>query len=363
MANLLKDHQFAEGPYKITPYWQTYNNRIVREITRNGIGSLLSNYKLLKGFAEGGKPRVIPPENALKRFIFETFPKLPVFNRIVAEHQHLLEKYYENYRKLKIENAKTRLQYLEKQFGEIPLSFDLDAGNADDVFEWNDFKVIAKIVPYLERTCYFYSTTGEDKPESLLEIGPGLGLSTLCHVILNDKLKRVTNIDIPATLYLATQFLSTFDVLDVQNYTDFKQNGERETSSTKVTCCCLPPWAIEDISQKHDWLHNAYSFQEMEPDVVRNYLSISSKLIQKGYWLMSTIGENTVKTGGQIDLVTLKLIENLISKEFEKINLPVSNLVEMSDKTEETLDLPPCGDPTFKLDFDTMSRPAVAAGA
>ena len=71
LSSLLNDLQLAEGPYKITNYWKTYNRRIVREISKHGIANLQSNHNLLKGFAEGGEPRIISPDNGLKRFVFD----------------------------------------------------------------------------------------------------------------------------------------------------------------------------------------------------------------------------------------------------------------------------------------------------
>lgn len=339
LNTLLNDHENAKGPYTITPYWQTYNQRIVREVLTNGISHIQSNYKLLKGFAEGGTPTITKPNNDLKRFVFESLSKLPLFKKIVNEHERLITNYYKRYLELKIKNAKLRLATLEKKYGKIPFKFDLDVGHPDDAFEWNSYQVTAKIVPYLERAYYFYDVVGEHKPRSILEIGSGLGLSTLCHLILNDELEHITNVDIPATLYLSTQFLKSFEKLKVTDYLSFKKDEEKQNKKDKstVSCLCIPPWAIEKIEQKHDWFHNAYSFQEMEPNVVKNYMEISSKFIQKGYWIMSSIGGHAVGAGGQKENVSLSLIENLVPANSNKMNLPESDLEEMSDKVTDTL--------------------------
>lgn len=339
LSSLLNDLQLAEGPYKITNYWKTYNRRIVREISKHGIANLQSNHNLLKGFAEGGEPRIISPDNGLKRFVFETLSKLPVFSKVVNAHEHLTAVYYNRYLDFKIKNAKIRLQAIEDSFGKIPFRFDLHTGNADDAFEWNGYKVTAKIVPYLERAHYFYSIVGAQKPKSILEIGPGLGLSTLCHVILNENLEHITNVDIPATLYLSTQFLKSFNEIQVKDYLDFKKSSNIHTTrvDSKISCLCIPPWAIEDIAQEHDWFHNAYSFQEMEPDIVKNYFDISSKLILKGYWLMSSIEGHVTGAGGQEENIPLSVIESLMPKGLFKVQLPTSNLEEMSHKVAGTL--------------------------
>ncbi len=339
LLSLLKDHEKAEGPYKITPYWDGYNRRIFREISKHGIANLQSNYTLLKGFAEGGEPQVIAPVNDFKRFVFETLAKLPFFRKVVYEHKRLIKRYYNLHLDHKIQNAKQRLKAIEDEFGKIPFRFDLDHGDADDAFDWNGYKVTAKIVPYLERTLYFYSVIGPQKPKSILEIGPGLGLSTLCHVILNENLEHITNVDIPTTLYISSQFLKSFDEIEVKDYLDFKTNNNVLANKTdsKVSCLCIPTWAIKDISQEYEWVHNAYSFQEMEISVVKNYIDTLSKLTLKGYWIMSSIDGHVEGAGGQKDNISLSLIESLLPKGFDRVTLPASNLEEMSLKVADTL--------------------------
>ena len=58
---LIKDLEVASEPWRITPYWATYHERLIREIKKSGLASLQNNYQLLKGFASGGPPTVIKP--------------------------------------------------------------------------------------------------------------------------------------------------------------------------------------------------------------------------------------------------------------------------------------------------------------
>ena len=150
LSSLLRDYESVSEPYRITPYWNAYNRRLVREISKHGINNLQKSYTLLKGFADGGQPQIISPDNNLKRFVFEGLSGLPILKKILNEHKRINSSLYRSYLDLKIKNAKIRLQEIEDCFGKIPFRFDLHNGNADDAFEWNGYMVTAKTVPYLE---------------------------------------------------------------------------------------------------------------------------------------------------------------------------------------------------------------------
>ena len=86
-----------------------------------------------------------------------------------------------------------------------------------------------------------------------------------------------------------------------------------------------------------DWFHNAYSFQEMEPNVVKKYIDISSKFVLHGYWIMSSVEGHLKSAGGQKENISLSMIDDLMPKDFHKVKLPPSNLEEMYDKIADTL--------------------------
>ena len=128
-------------------------------------------------------------------------------------------------------------------------------------------------------------------------------------------------------MYLSTQFLQSFKELEVKNYLDFKNNDTHANkSNSKITCLCIPPWAFENIDREHDWFHNAYSFQEMEPNVVKKYIDISSKFVLHGYWIMSSVEGHLKSAGGQKENISLSMIDDLMPKDFHKVKLPPSNL-------------------------------------
>lgn len=336
LSQLIEDHKVAVSPWAITAYWDTYNKRILREVGNSGISNLQANFLLLKGFARGGVPQVIPPKHILKRIIFNGVQAIPPFDKVVFEYQRLIRTLHKRNVELRISHSKEILKQIEAENGKINFEFDVDNGHAEDVFDWNGHKITTSIVPYLARCVDFYNIVDKREVRSLLEIGPGLGWSTLSHVILNPYIKKFVNIDIPATLYLSTQFLRSFDALEVTDYVEFQNNNNAvlDHKSSRPTCLCLPTWCVEKISDQIDWFHNAYSFQEMEPEVVQAYLGIANKFVTNGYWIMSSIYGHLPNAGGQKRTVDIDMISKCLPNKFKHLKSPIQHSANFGESFE-----------------------------
>lgn len=325
LEKLISDYHTAPAPWIITPYWETYHHRILREINKSGIESLQSNYTLLKGFAHGGVPQPISPANDVKRCVFETIPKIPLISKVVDSHKRIINAQHKTIIKNEIYIAKNILAQIEEKFGQLNVPFDLTVGDADDGFEWRSCKITTQFVHYLARVADFYSTVPKEDVTSIVEIGSGLGWSTIAHRMFNDNIKLFINVDIPTTLYLMTQFLKSTKAFNVIDYTDFLKLDNYQipapsASETNPTCVNIPPWCFEKINQEVDWFHNAFSFQEMEPFVVNAYAAHTKKIVKKGAWLLSSIKGHKPGAGFQEETVDFEFIEKSFSPNFTRSN-------------------------------------------
>jgi len=119
----------------------------------------------------------------------------------------------------------------------------------------------------------------------ICELGAGLGrnLEVLAHLFPRATLLLF---DIPPQLYVANQYLSSVFGERVVTYDD----GLKLTPAGAVPACArgrivmspswrLPDWA--DVPVNLFW--NSASFQEMEPDVVRNYLGLVAR--SRAQWI------------------------------------------------------------------------------
>ena len=118
----------------------------------------------------------------------------------------------------------------------------------------------------------------DDVPRTVVEIGGGFG--TLGEVLSSSGINdlRYIDIDIPPISFVAQHYLC--EVLGKENVGTYAQT--RTQSSIEVTslpqASVLCSWQIERLQGKVDLFINFISFQEMEPHIVKNYLSHVSRL-------------------------------------------------------------------------------------
>ena len=106
-------------------------------------------------------------------------------------------------------------------------------------------------------------------PRSFLELGGGFGV--LGEIVLaRDPAARYVDVDIPPLLTVASYYLTELFGDDrVLTYDD----RVADTGPVEVTgSACLPSWRLPDLVGDFDVFWNSFSFQEMEPSVVANYV-------------------------------------------------------------------------------------------
>ena len=331
---LLKHLAEAEDPWRITPYWQTYHERLVREIKRVGLSGLQNNYDLLKGFAVGGRPKLISPRDPIKRAVFEIIPKLPIISKVASEYERLIAVLHRVNIGLEVKLAEQVLIHLEELMGPISFPENLDAGDAQSVVTWRGRNVPTPILKYLCRAADFYRKVDAKGVSRWLEIGPGLGQSTLANVILNPHLSVVINVDIPSTLYISTQYLKATGAVEVIDYRRFLDEDRKiaEGKTGRPVCYQLPPWALKDVETEVDWMHNAFSFQEMEPAVVLAYADEAARLTKTGAWLASMASGHEAGAGGQKDTVSFDVIDTAMARAFDVAEQNILEIARTYDR-------------------------------
>jgi len=334
LALLLRDAESAKEPWNVTPFWSNYHDRIVRALQRDGVARLQNNYQLLKGYADGGVPTLVPPSNAVKRAVFETIPRVPLVSRVISEYKGMLAT---EHGRLKLVNERLSrfiLADIQDLFPDFKPPRGILAGHPAHFFEWNGGSYTASFVSQLSRVADFYKVVPRESVTSLLEVGPGLGLSSLAHAALNPHLRLIINVDIPSTIYVATQFLKAVDAFDVIDYQSFRKSGgfdgfgsgNTAGNADRLQCIQLPPWACPEIQSPIDWAHNAFSFMEMEPAVVEAYAEVISSNVTGGIWLLSAVqGHLPNSGGGQKARVTFDLIEQAFNPQFERETVEMVN--------------------------------------
>jgi len=120
--------------------------------------------------------------------------------------------------------------------------------------------------------------------KTVLEIGGGFG--TLGEILGKAPSKglKYIDVDIPPTHFAAEYYLKeNFGSQNVKSFSDLEGQSEIEISDLPdFTVMCS--WQLEKLKGKVDLFVNFISFQEMEPEVVENYLKEVTRL--KARWLL-----------------------------------------------------------------------------
>jgi putative sugar O-methyltransferase len=134
-------------------------------------------------------------------------------------------------------------------------------------------------------------------PKSFLEIGGGFGV--LGEIVLaRDPGARYVDIDIPPLVTVASYYLTELFGADrVQSYDSaIADSGPIEVPGSGV----FPSWRIEDVQADFEVFVNSFSFQEMEVDVVDNYIeAVCAKGVKYAVSLNSREGTSRAANAGE----------------------------------------------------------------
>lgn len=150
-------------------------------------------------------------------------------------------------------------------FGESPV------GTPPQAYQLSQTEGVTFGRPYLNYLIVMAALSNhvDTPPKSFLEIGGGFGV--LGEIVLSrDPEARYVDIDIPPLVTVSSYYLTELFGRDrVQVYDDsIAATGPIEVKRSAV----VPSWRIEDVEGDFDVFVNSFSFQEMEPEVVDNYI-------------------------------------------------------------------------------------------
>ncbi|MEZ5669654.1 MAG: putative sugar O-methyltransferase [Alphaproteobacteria bacterium] len=271
---MMRDAERQSGVWQPQAKWRDYARRIDRELRRVGLADFRSNQDILSGFTEGGLPRPAMPHGRFKRLMWDRIATLPVVRRIVGEYEHLLLGQHRSKLSANKSHARMMLDRIADTVDHFEPPAGMDAGGGDDTFIWRGRAVSAAWVQYVSRAVDLYRSVDRSAVGSILEIGPGLGFSTLAHFALNPELRLVVNVDIPPVLYVATQFLKAIPGLTVVDYRQTRDLDRIDLTlppAPERRVYQLAPWQIARLAGEVDVGLNAASFAEMSPEVCANY--------------------------------------------------------------------------------------------
>jgi len=160
-----------------------------------------------------------------------------------------------------------------------------DVGDPCERIEFEGRRFSRSSLNYLLGLCFLkrHLQPGESI-DTVLEIGGGFG--SLGEILLSDTARksRYVDLDIPPNNAITEYYLSS--VLGADRVTGFRATREQDLLAidTLPPASALCNWQIETLVGEVDLFVNFISFQEMEPDVVQNYLTHVDRL--KARWIL-----------------------------------------------------------------------------
>lgn len=139
-----------------------------------------------------------------------------------------------------------------------------------------------------------------EPPRSFLELGGGFGV--LGEILLSrDAEARYVDVDIPPLLTVASYYLTELFGDDrVLTYDErIADSGPIEVTGS----ACLPSWRLPDLVGDFDVFWNSFSFQEMEPPVVANYLD---RVAELGIRYVVSLNSRSGKPVGEVGEVGVR---------------------------------------------------------
>lgn len=274
---MLSDMKSCEDCFKPTHFWQFYQKKFLPELKAKGLkdfrrrrNSVLSSFGAVDFFIQPfwTKWEVLRNWEIANKLVNSFFPNNPTvnspFKNIVVEHHYWKVK--DNFRQLNIDIRKCPTSRFGNPEGIVQIEGKL--WTATHLVYCSLFADAARYMTF--------------KPNSVVcELGTGMGRNI---EVLASLFEDATFLvfDIPPQLYVANQYLGKVFGDRVVGYRDANSldpTNEDCVNSVKGKIIIQPSWRMPIwTSTKIDVFWNSASFQEMEPKVVCNYLTLVKKM-------------------------------------------------------------------------------------
>lgn len=273
---MLTDMQTQSPLYKPTAFWEYGSSLIIQELEENELQDFRKLHTA-RSFFVPGYSAVEYLENPTKyNGTIDTFDTLVKDKRFVTRLQRVFNGYtsaFNDYRVLQASNL-DKVPFTDK-VSESRIGNPLEQHTIDN----RNFS--RSFMNYLLGLNFLKQNVDTKNLKTVMEIGGGFG--TLGEILLQDERNEAfyINVDIPPVGFVSSYYLQeVFGKENIATYEDLKSletlNIDRLKERYKGLNLCS--WQLPKLIGKIDLFVNFISFQEMEPDVVRNYCNYVDKL-------------------------------------------------------------------------------------
>lgn len=312
---MLEDMGKASRLYQPTNYWKHYERGLLPELRTQGLHDFRRRPKsILKSF---GAVDLFPRDilNVLQiRLLYNKFVlKVPGWKKLMEKFASSSTRWVVNrpnwYQRVSMRNFR-RVEQIGQESRAFPLGqfqFSL-AGNPEDVF-WVEGKPFTdSMLYYYLRYAYVAKHVDFNSTQVVVELGAGSGKNIEILAKAHPHL-TILNFDIAPQLYVTEQYLKKALGDRVVSYRNTRNLDVQKLESGKVYC--LGAWDFPILANlKVDLFWNSASFQEMEPDVVLNYLQYVNVSASQVYLMEKFDGKEVAKSEAHKGVLKPILLEH-----------------------------------------------------
>ncbi len=272
LEQMIRDMSSASSLYRPSEFWKICSERLIKELTAEGIekfrslpaslGFFVPTYSYPRYLSD--KKRYAPVKDAIDKIVAPNKLFTIRLDDLLEGKIHALSDY------------RTFMASISKEPPYTDRVSESDIGSPVEQFEFDGRMFSRSFLNYLLGLNFLKKNISGQKINTILEIGGGFG--TLGEILLGDERNDCfyIDIDIPPLAYVAYWYLkSVFGYEAIGGYDALRVKEPLKISDLrkKYRALTLCSWQLPQLRGKIDLFVNFISFQEMEPDIVENYCS------------------------------------------------------------------------------------------
>lgn len=264
--------------YQPTEFWAEASELLYENMVSHGIDNFRRSPYPLSFFV----PTYGKLGNGLDNFIEEVIEPLQKENRLSTKQILTLNAILSGRNQAEADYRVLLASYTPERKTNLLNFSESEVGSPIEHFEFDGNMYSRSALNYLLGLSFLSQHTSLDNINTVVEIGGGFG--SLGEILAKTKKQVIyMDFDIAPTLNVADYYLS--NVFGRDKVGGFlQQESPKDVVKNKRPISIFGAWQIEDLDDPIDLFVNFISFQEMEPEVVQNYLNHVDRI--KAKWVL-----------------------------------------------------------------------------
>lgn len=327
----LRDMERQSDLWKPTNYWKGQCRRMQQQLSVAGLAGFRTNWQLMRGIDLGpkqaGMNRRAPWRSPLTGWLARRLPPTSRYEREIEDVIAAADA--ANMAHIDVEIALLYQLLRQSTCAATILSKVEDSGIGNpNLYAFDGRRYSSNLLHHVALLALMFRLSGTTTGcRRVVEIGGGYGaLPEILVKLQADALDYFVAIDIPPLVYVTTQYLKAVFPGRVVDYREVRSAGAISPADIRGKILVIPPWTVPALRLEYDLFWNSASFQEMEDEVVDNYLEHIGGASRSIFINTLTAGHRQ-GLGGQLHPISFdKLAREIRAKGFADSPMPADGI-------------------------------------